>query len=973
MSDSFPLSNGDRTPEPSRQNGAGNGGVQGKDIALRVDQLKADLERLQAILGPEDSNASTPPVTNAGNTSPNDAVPVVARPIQEMHPPESVQGSTRTNQDLVTMKVKVPRASVNGGAHGNGVPHNDDLVTMRVKVPRASAPSAPVRPGSDPDLMTMKVKVPRSSSLDPTNMGHAIAQSLDALNEATPDVAKQRSNGTTATPGVPETQVRSETFESHASDEEEFVPDEAPQIGRELSMRDVFFMVRERWMIGIAVGLLFAGFYSYWKLNEPPVYRSFTEVQIKLKAANVLPIEGMEESVGTGSIDSAMEVHRKTLLSRSYEEYLLTEHLNNPDGSASELKQTYMDGLVQHAKLEQRQQLDAALPERLFQEHFNRARHLEVNRRKAHPFLEVAYSHPVPEVAQGMANLVTNAYDRFLLENRKQDFEAGKKYVQAEVVALKQKIKDAERDIQLHRQEHNLFESENGGSSRASNVADSLQTRIQDTEVGIVKIKSQLELIKLYDRSDVEQLSQQSFIAEFGPVATVQEQLIQNRQEFAQLDLKYGARWPAVIANRTAHENLLAQLARNVELAIQATENSLKKLTDEQARLRDNQKSAEALSLGVNDPAVLLKEMQSLLELDKKSFEMMQNRHNEMEISEKLDRTNVEVMQEATRPRFPVVPDRNRIMQITALIFFGTFIGLPVGLGFLDNRLKSFSEAEAFLGKECLGVIPERRRFKTVDLGQSVLGDLDDEIVESFRVILGSIDLSSRVPCPKVIVTTSAGPGEGKSFVTANLAAMLARHGKRCLIVDCDLRKPSQHKLVDVKNDFGLMSWLRAGAIVPPTAEAALSDASLGILPLGTEGNLFLLRAGGTTRSPSELITSRNFEALLGVLRNLFDIILVDSPPVGLFPDALFLAGYAEESLFVCKHNGLNRHKIKFGLRKMERCHCEVLGVIMNQLSASRRHQYGYGYRDYGYGYYGSKEYANYYTAEDDEPTTRQG
>ena len=935
MSDSYP--NGDSTPDSSApENGEG---FLHPDITHRMNQLQSELAHLQQDLSPEESNGDR--VHNAAGHLENGQL--TSKPVREMRPPESQGDTSNTVPELVTMKVKVP----------------------------CPTPTTPCL-GSNPDLLTMKVKVPRSNPLDPPSMGKAIAESLHALSQSTPDVVAESADVAGASNGREvHPPIQSELLGPRVEEGEEFVPDEAPQIGRELTLRDVFFMVRERWVVGAAVGLTLAAGFAYWMLNKTPVYRSTAELQIRLKSSNVLPIEGMEESVGSGTIDSAMEVHRKTLLSDSYSTFLLDRFLTEEDGTSSPLKQAYVDGLMKFVDIEPHQHSDATRRDRLFDQHFRRAKSLSVTRRSSQPFLEISYHHPIPEVARSMANTVINAYDDYLKENVKEDLDDAKAYIGNEVKALKAKIKEAEREIQLHRQRHNLFQTGGGETSRASSVADSLEKRIQDTEVKIVAAMSQLELIKLYDRKDVEQLSQQSFISEFGPVKAVQEELNANRQEFAQLDIRYGAKWPAVIANRTANKNLLAQLDKNVKMAIKAIENSLKKMEEEQLRLRQNQKVAEEQSLGVNDPVVLLKEMQSILELDKKSIETVQNRLNEFEISVKLERTKVDVMQDAILPYRPVYPNRNRIMQVACLIFVSTFLGLPIGLGFLDNRLKSFSEAEAFLGKECLGVIPERLRLETVDLGQAVLKNKDEQIVESFRVILGSIDLSSRVPCPKVWITTSAGPGEGKSFVTANLAAMLARHGKRCLIVDCDLRKPSQHKLVDTSNEHGLMHWLQAGARVLSSAEAALSDPSLGVLQLSQDGNLCLLRAGGSTRSPSELITTYNFESLLGVLKNAFDIILIDSPPVGLFPDALFLAGYADESLFVCKHNGLHRHKIKYGLRKMERCHCGVMGVVMNQLSTSRRHQYGFGYRDYDYGYYSSNEYARYY-AEDDDASSGQ-
>ena len=152
----------------------------------------------------------------------------------------------------------------------------------------------------------------------------------------------------------------------------------------------------------------------------------------------------------------------------------------------------------------------------------------------------------------------------------------------------------------------------------------------------------------------------------------------------------------------------------------------------------------------------------------------------------------------------------------------------------------------------------------------------------------------------------------------------------------------------------------------PPWSKELVEDASLGLMPLSAGHDLFLLRPGGTSRNPTEMIASERFEALLHNLRFWFDVILLDSPPVGLVSDAPFLADYAEDVLFVCKHNGLSRHKIKFALTKMQDRHADVLGTVVNQLSASRRHRYGYGYKDYGYGSYRFREYANYYRAENE-------
>ena len=259
--------------------------------------------------------------------------------------------------------------------------------------------------------------------------------------------------------------------------------------------------------------------------------------------------------------------------------------------------------------------------------------------------------------------------------------------------------------------------------------------------------------------------------------------------------------------------------------------------------------------------------------------------------------------------------------------------------------------------------------MKPMELGQCVINELDEEVMEAFRVIYTTMELHSQVPAPKVILTTSTGPSEGKSFVTANLAATFSRHGNRVLIIDLDLRKPSQHKLCGLRNTHGIVEWYKSPQrVIPRTGQELVQDPDLGLVAL-KEGHLYLLRAGGSTRSPSEILASKDFESLFSSLGNMFDFIFIDTPPVGLFPDALLVSHHAEEALFVCKHNDINRHKIKFALTKLDRSATQVLGTVMNQMSASRRHQYGYGYRDYGYQYYGQKDYAKYYHDEDDENT----
>ncbi len=865
-----------------------------------------------------------------------------------------------SSPDPVTMEVKLPSSSENG----------DDVGKARV----------------------MRVEVPGSEAADPSAIGAAVAESLRGFH-SDPGGHDGRASG------VPDRGNLSNTRSGGGSEYwpprsgggydsgEEFMPEEAPSIGRELSLRDIFFMVRERWILGLSVGLLLAGGLAYWMMSRPPVFESQAELLVELKEQKILPIDALEEDASTRTtLEQVMQVHTKSLLSPAFRAYVearlagrVEEGANDETNSIfkgfrdyESFKEAYVAGLIRrHLRgREATPEALAKLPSRdeLFLEHFYRQNKgaLDVGSNKRSQFITVSFRHPDPNVARQVVHAFVESYDPFLGQKERESSAGANEFLREAVENLRSQIVEQERVVHRYRQKHKIFETEEGDGSRATEKVDTLAGTVIASDIELRDMELQLAAIDNIDPNNVLKLSRLPVISEFGLVSTVRENLELNSEELSQLELRYLERHPKIAQNKTKRESLLIQLRDNVELAVDDYRARVVAKRQVHGELRAQLTSAEDATLTDNDPMVDLRVMLGNLEILRANHQDMRDRLNETEIAVRMDRTNVDIMSPAILPEFPVDPNPKKVLALAGLVLLGGLFGLPVGLGFLDTRLKSFSESEAFLGIECLGCVAERPKLSHMELGQCVLAERDEQVTEGFRVIYGSVELHSRVGFPKVFVTTSTGPGEGKSFITANLAATFARHGKRVLIVDCDLRKPSQHKLIGAKNDAGLLKWFKDGGHAPETAKELVDDPALGFVPLSEEHDIFLLRAGGSTRNPSEVITSSAFYDLVQGLRNWFDVIMLDSPPVGLFPDAMFLANHADEALFVCKHNGLNRHKIKFALKKLQGSNAEVLGTVMNQLSASRRHQYGYGYKDYGYGSYSYKEYAKYYSNEDD-------
>ena len=191
----------------------------------------------------------------------------------------------------------------------------------------------------------------------------------------------------------------------------------------------------------------------------------------------------------------------------------------------------------------------------------------------------------------------------------------------------------------------------------------------------------------------------------------------------------------------------------------------------------------------------------------------------------------------------------------------------------------------------------------------------------------------------KVVMVTAAAQGEGKSMTSANLALAFAQAGKKTLLIDCDLRRPKQARLFELRSGAGLSNVL----LQPELLDSAL---------LNTEQENFkVLLSGDVPPNPSELLGSEGMQKLMEQLRERFDYIILDTPPVNLVTDAMVLAGCIDGVLFVVRSGLAEMNSVKQAVSQMEYAGAKLLGFVLNDVKESSghggydRHYGGYGYR----------------------------
>jgi capsular exopolysaccharide synthesis family protein len=259
-----------------------------------------------------------------------------------------------------------------------------------------------------------------------------------------------------------------------------------------------------------------------------------------------------------------------------------------------------------------------------------------------------------------------------------------------------------------------------------------------------------------------------------------------------------------------------------------------------------------------------------------------------------LKTSNIRIVDRADVPLSPVRPRRSLNMLLA--LFAGSFLGLGLVFFFdyLDNRIKTPEEIVQHLGLPSLGLIPVAPK-PAGNAGDPMIDQSEPIFSEAFRALRTNVLFSSAEQGTHTVVVTSTGPGEGKSLVTANLALALAKAGQRVLLIDADLRRPRVHAIFGKKQ-------------VPGLSNLMIGAKAADVVQRGRIQNLWILPAGKLPPNPAELLGSKRFSEFLKSLKDHFDWVLIDSPPVMAVADACVIAHRTTGVIFVVSADTTSRH-----------------------------------------------------------------
>lgn len=338
------------------------------------------------------------------------------------------------------------------------------------------------------------------------------------------------------------------------------------------------------------------------------------------------------------------------------------------------------------------------------------------------------------------------------------------------------------------------------------------------------------------------------------------------------------------------------------------------------------------------------------VEVKQQLYTALLNSYQQLRIAKAGEIGNVRIVDTAVEPIEPIKPKKLIILILS--LFVGGFIGVLIALvrNMLRSGIKDSSEIENNLDLPVYATVPrspvQESRIKLLKKKKTIpvlaVKNSDDIAIESLRSMRTAIHFALSSAKNNLIMISGPAPEVGKSFISTNLATILAQSDKRVLIVDADLRRGYLNKYFNHDNQPGLSEYLNG-------------QRDLDSIIKTTEiPNLSVITRGKSPSNPSELLSSGKFKEFLDLISPMFDHVIIDTPPVLAVTDGIIISQFAGVNLVIARYAKTQLKELELTVNRFEQVGVKVNGIILNDIQRSSA-GYGYGY-NYSYGYKASKD-----------------
>lgn len=735
---------------------------------------------------------------------------------------------------------------------------------------------------------------------------------------------------------------------SHALDAQPIVdvsPEDVPHLLDYWSI-----ILKRRWTVLACLVVVFTTV-AIGTLKEKPVYQGNVLIEIDPQPPSVVNFKEVV-SVNPVDIDAYLETQYKILKSRSLAQRVVD------DLQLYRLPEFYTArgffGLI-HSTPKVLPKSTDPNPDISAQYYRNAVAHtqdfVDISPIRRSNLVKLSFDSYSPQVAATVANKVAADYIQQNFDIKWQETTEASNWLKQKLVTLQANLAKSQQALQAYAQSHNILYVTANQDLAAARMQN-LLTEYAKAQSDMFQAEGLYSLVKKGKTEDLPGVLQNALIQ------NLEEKMADDQAKYAEITSRVKPNYPTAREFKRQIASLQKQIDKQKGAIIH---NIVDEYTSAKHRVDYFSKAVDEQRKLMNDVArksVKYNILKQAVDSNQQLYQGMLQRMKEAQVSAGLNASNIRIVDSAIVPKGPVKP---RIMLNLAL---GLILGLGLGVGlaffqeYLDKTLKSSDDVERLLRLPSLGILPKfavNGNGHLVDDGDDLAGKLipvptngnghhapgiqtAPDVAEAFRSLRTSILLSA-TPVPKLLLITSALPSEGKTTTALNLGATLASLNTRVVVVDCDMRRPAVHRAAGVDNKPGFVQCL--------TGHVDLVDA---VLPVPGAPNLSVIPCGPIPPNPAEILSSNMTGELLRKLREEFEFVLVDSPPILSVADSRILATLTDAAVLVTRAHSTPYDLVRRARSLLYGANSRILGVALNDVDLERA-GYGYAGGNYGYGY----------------------
>ncbi|MDZ8117763.1 polysaccharide biosynthesis tyrosine autokinase [Pontiella agarivorans] len=687
----------------------------------------------------------------------------------------------------------------------------------------------------------------------------------------------------------------------------------------------LLFMVLRRWyvpvifgVLGILVGIIRAIF-------AVPVYQAKAEIEMSIQRPQFIQTEvNLEEGGGTLSEDVIFNTRFAKFGSPAMEE-IASEVYFSKYSKEEYLQRTAWSGVQDLAYW---------------------VRQVGWYKQGNANIVHVSFRCPDPEFAAQLVNVMIESAGLLMERDNKELSDGAVKWLVDQTEVLRKELEGVELELADKRQAFQITTLEQRRESLGAILAD-LEAQKAGLENQLALRQTEYNYLSEWEESgrSIETLptglpKEQQLYELLGTWQTALD-------EFQRVSEKYTQKHPRYQEAKRAEERALARLDQFIEVSWKAIQNELTllktKIGQMQGRVVKIETELRDLDKKIADGKRKLLKLERKRDTAEASYRSVLQRTENTRLAAEQDTAFVKVLREAAVPRIPIAPDKKKIVIITVFLFGVLGAGLAVAMEFLMNRVGSVTDLKD-LGLHVLGILPRESKYMTrADIAKSGIVDSFGAMVEVFVGINGYILSEKFKEQSEVLMVSSAGPGEGKTISSCNLAISLARNGLKTLLIDADLRRPQVGNIFEIPSEHpSLLEWLSS-------RHEGMEHRQL--VSHNMIENLDVITSRPLKNvNPAEMLGRKELAELVEWARSEYDRVIIDTPPIGPVGDGVVLASYVDSVIVVSRVGKTNMRSLKSMLSRLLEVDVLILGCIANDVPYSLAGKFS-GAEGYGYGH----------------------